>query len=160
MKRLLLLSLFIVLISIGFIQGANQIVTGGEISITQEDISITQEICVEGGTLFNDSKICYDKGDDTIYAKEFSGLYSTIQILMVIISEENNLRRELDETKKELDNVKKELKNLEEIFGIKNDSKNIFEENRLENSSQIKNNSNTKNNKGILGFFKRIFNCN
>ncbi|MCK4647690.1 hypothetical protein KAT24_02060 [Candidatus Pacearchaeota archaeon] len=121
-------------------------------------VEIQEDYCLDGGALFNKSQICYDSPDKEIYAQDIPYLHNIFKILMVMISEENRLRVEVNEIRKELDETKKELSELKKVVETMSNFSTESNEQILTGAViEDLENQDGEEDKGILGFFKRLF---
>jgi hypothetical protein len=117
--------------------------------------------CMDGGALFNDSQVCWDETHHRIYSPLLPSSYYTLRVLMVMIAEENRLRKELNEMKDELSETRKELNELREMVEAKDDSSTNSGGQVLTGAMINDNDSpeieDEEKDWGIFEFLKRIF---
>jgi hypothetical protein len=161
MRKILLASLFILLISLGFIAGFQPIsssnVTYPSNTITGEKAPI--DVCKREDATLLQKLSCADDVKSSYLRFVLTSLITNQDDLVKQLSE---TKMELANTKEQLKNIQDELKNLKKVVEIGNGSQIISttgyteavvseEEKNL--SGQLKD----KEDKGILGFFKRLF---
>lgn len=173
MKKIILFSFFLLLISIEFIQNINgngEFIYREELSTLNSTSSIVNSgapsIVNSGGSsqqsVQRSTKMC-----DEINAKMNATLlerlncaiyidYTIISFFKEILAEQGNLTKQLIDLKKELNDTKNELNQLKDYISKDNSSQSLSSNSSL-TGMNISGNNQEKEHKGFFGFFRKIF---
>ncbi len=152
MKKWILLSILI-LISIGFIQNIN-----ADIYPTDKNSAVEFSSIID-----NTTNSCNKENLTLLYrlscAEEVKGPHLRI-LLTSLITNQERFTKELIETKRQLEETKKEIRELKESINHLNNSQISSSTSPLTGMTISDNEDIEIENKGIVGFFKRIFYLN